>query len=52
LASAWHLISCAAAEGLKRTNANVASVRADVPLKAELQAAAEEARAGTATFIS
>ncbi len=35
----------AAVEGLKRTNADVASVRADVSLKAELQAAAEETRA-------
>ena len=35
----------AAVDGLKRTNADVASVRADVSLKAELQAAAEEARA-------
>lgn len=34
-----------AIEGLKRTNADVASVRADVSLKAELQAAAEETRA-------
>jgi NAD(P)-dependent dehydrogenase (short-subunit alcohol dehydrogenase family) len=34
-----------AVEGLKRTNADVASVRADVSLKAELQAAAEETRA-------
>jgi NAD(P)-dependent dehydrogenase (short-subunit alcohol dehydrogenase family) len=34
-----------AAEGLKRTNADVASVKADVSLKAELQAAAEETRA-------
>src|SRR5215467_7884197 len=34
-----------AVEGLERTNADVASVRADVSLKAELQAAAEEARA-------
>src|SRR5262249_59664551 len=31
-----------AAEGLQRTNADVASVRADVSLKAELEAAAEE----------
>jgi NAD(P)-dependent dehydrogenase (short-subunit alcohol dehydrogenase family) len=31
-----------AVEGLKRTNADVASVKADVSLKAELQAAAEE----------
>ncbi|MCW5746515.1 MAG: SDR family NAD(P)-dependent oxidoreductase [Alphaproteobacteria bacterium] len=35
----------AAVDGLKRTNADVASVRADVSLKAELQAAAEETRA-------
>lgn len=35
----------AAVEGLKQTNADVASVRADVSLKAELQAAAEETRA-------
>jgi len=35
----------AAVEGLKRTNADVASVRADVSLKAELQAAADETRA-------
>jgi NAD(P)-dependent dehydrogenase (short-subunit alcohol dehydrogenase family) len=35
----------AAVEGLKRTNADVASVRADVSLKTELQAAAEETRA-------
>jgi NAD(P)-dependent dehydrogenase (short-subunit alcohol dehydrogenase family) len=35
----------AAIEGLKRTNADVASTRADVSLKAELQAAAEETRA-------
>jgi NAD(P)-dependent dehydrogenase (short-subunit alcohol dehydrogenase family) len=34
-----------AVEGLKRTNADIASVRADVSLKAELQAAAEETRA-------
>ncbi|MBV8413390.1 MAG: SDR family NAD(P)-dependent oxidoreductase, partial [Alphaproteobacteria bacterium] len=34
-----------AIEGLKRTNADVASVKADVSLKAELQAAAEETRA-------
>ena len=34
-----------AVEGLKHTNADVASVRADVSLKAELQAAAEETRA-------
>jgi NAD(P)-dependent dehydrogenase (short-subunit alcohol dehydrogenase family) len=34
-----------AVEGLKRTNADVASVRADASLKAELQAAAEETRA-------
>jgi NAD(P)-dependent dehydrogenase (short-subunit alcohol dehydrogenase family) len=34
-----------AVEGLKRTNADVASVRADVSLKAELQGAAEETRA-------
>ena len=34
-----------AVEGLKRTNADVASVRADVSLKAELQAAAEKTRA-------
>ena len=34
-----------ALEGLKRTNADVASVRADVSLKAELQAAADETRA-------
>jgi NAD(P)-dependent dehydrogenase (short-subunit alcohol dehydrogenase family) len=34
-----------AVEGLKRTNADVASVKADVSLKAELQAAAEETRA-------
>ena len=34
-----------AAEGLQRTNADVASVRADVSLKGELQAAAEETRA-------
>lgn len=34
-----------AVEGLKRTNADVASVRADVSLKAEIQAAAEETRA-------
>src|SRR6516164_1087126 len=34
-----------AVEGLERTNADVASVRADVSLKAELQAAAEETRA-------
>jgi NAD(P)-dependent dehydrogenase (short-subunit alcohol dehydrogenase family) len=34
-----------ALEGLKRTNADVASVMADVSLKAELQAAAEETRA-------
>ena len=34
-----------AVEGLKRTNADVASVRADVSLKTELQAAAEETRA-------
>jgi NAD(P)-dependent dehydrogenase (short-subunit alcohol dehydrogenase family) len=34
-----------AMEGLKRTNADVASAKADVSLKAELQAAAEEARA-------
>ena len=34
-----------AVEGLKRTNADVASTRADVSLKAELQAAAEETRA-------
>jgi NAD(P)-dependent dehydrogenase (short-subunit alcohol dehydrogenase family) len=34
----------AAVEGLKRTNADVASVKADVSLKAELQAAAEETR--------
>lgn len=34
-----------AVKGLKRTNADVASVRADVSLKAELQAAAEETRA-------
>jgi len=34
-----------AVEGLKRTNADVASVRADVSLKAELLAAAEETRA-------
>jgi NAD(P)-dependent dehydrogenase (short-subunit alcohol dehydrogenase family) len=32
----------AAVEGLRRTNADVASVKADVSLKAELQAAAEE----------
>jgi NAD(P)-dependent dehydrogenase (short-subunit alcohol dehydrogenase family) len=31
-----------AVEGLKRTNADVASVRADVSLKAELQSAAED----------
>jgi len=35
----------AAVDGLKRTNADVASVRADVSLKAELQAAADETRA-------
>ena len=35
----------AAVEGLKRTNADAASVKADVSLKAELQAAAEETRA-------
>jgi NAD(P)-dependent dehydrogenase (short-subunit alcohol dehydrogenase family) len=35
----------AATEGLKRTNADVASVRADVSLKVELRAAAEETRA-------
>src|SRR5215475_5008123 len=35
----------AAIEGLKRTNADVASVKADVSLKAELQAAADETRA-------
>lgn len=35
----------AAVEGLKRTNADVSSVRADVSLKAELQAAAEETSA-------
>src|ERR1700742_5193877 len=34
-----------AVESLKRTNADVASVRADVSLKAELQAAADETRA-------
>jgi NAD(P)-dependent dehydrogenase (short-subunit alcohol dehydrogenase family) len=34
-----------AVEGLKCTNADIASVRADVSLKAELQAAAEETRA-------
>src|SRR5262245_24794699 len=34
----------AALEGLKRTNADVASVRADVSLKEELQAAADETR--------
>jgi NAD(P)-dependent dehydrogenase (short-subunit alcohol dehydrogenase family) len=34
-----------AVEGLKRTNADVASVRADASLKGELQAAAEETRA-------
>ena len=34
-----------AVEGLKRTNADVASVRADVSLKTELQAAADETRA-------
>ena len=34
-----------AVEGLKRTNADVASVKADASLKAELQAAAEETRA-------
>jgi NAD(P)-dependent dehydrogenase (short-subunit alcohol dehydrogenase family) len=34
-----------AVEGLKRTNADVASIRADVSLKTELQAAAEETRA-------
>jgi NAD(P)-dependent dehydrogenase (short-subunit alcohol dehydrogenase family) len=34
-----------AVEGLKRTNADVASVKADVSLKAELQTAAEETRA-------
>src|SRR5262245_6792361 len=34
-----------AVEGLKRTNADVSSTRADVSLKAELQAAAEETRA-------
>src|SRR6516225_10557117 len=34
-----------AAEGLQRTNADVASVRADVSLKGELQAAAEKTRA-------
>src|SRR4030095_6512393 len=34
-----------AVEGLKRTNADVASVRADVSIKAEVQAAAEETRA-------
>src|SRR5262245_65593953 len=34
-----------AREGLRRTNADVASVTADVSLKAELQAAAEETRA-------
>lgn len=33
-----------AVEGLKHTNADVASVRADVSLKAELQAAADETR--------
>jgi NAD(P)-dependent dehydrogenase (short-subunit alcohol dehydrogenase family) len=36
-----------AVEGLKRTNADVASVTADVSLKAELQAAAEETRASS-----
>ncbi|TXL78788.1 SDR family NAD(P)-dependent oxidoreductase [Vineibacter terrae] len=35
----------AAVEGLKRTNADVALVRADVSLKAELQAAVEQTRA-------
>ena len=35
----------AAVKGLKRTNADVAPTRADVSLKAELQAAAEETRA-------
>src|SRR5215468_2660856 len=34
-----------AVEGLERANADVASVRADVSLKVELQAAAEETRA-------
>jgi NAD(P)-dependent dehydrogenase (short-subunit alcohol dehydrogenase family) len=34
-----------ALDGLKRTNADVASIRADVSLKAELQVAAEETRA-------
>ena len=34
-----------AVEGLKRTNADVASVKADVSLKEELQAAADETRA-------